>query len=354
VKTAGTPNQRPSDARLLVVDGTGGLSHAMRSELAEYLRPGDLLVANNAATIPASLSGVHERSEMPVEIRLAGRRSLAVDDVRRFTAVVFGAGDHRSRTEDRPQPPELRPGDTLALGPLAATVTSLLGHPRLVALRFAGTPDEIWDGISRHGRPIQYAYLEEPLALWDVWTKAAGLPVAFEPPSAGFLLDWKLLETLEARGIGFTTLTHAAGISSTGDAALDAQLPFDEPYYLPEATVRAIARAKRRGGSVIALGTTVTRALEHAASEGAGLRPGAGLATQRIGPHTALRVVDGIVSGAHEAGSSHYELLRAFASDAVLERMSVALEDGGYRSHEFGDSVLVTSLELTAPYHEAV
>jgi S-adenosylmethionine:tRNA ribosyltransferase-isomerase len=341
VKIAGRPTQRPPDARLLVVDGDGRLHHAMRAELADHLCPGDLLVANDAATIPASLSRVHERSGAAVEIRLAGRRSLAVDDVRRFTAVVFGAGDHRSRTEDRPPPPELRAGDTLALGPLEATVLCLLGHPRLVALQLAGTPDAIWDGIARHGRPIQYAHVEEPLALWDVWTRAAALPVAFEPPSAGFVLDWKLLATLGARGVGFATVTHAAGISSTGDPALDAQLPFDEPYAVPETTVQAIARTKRRGGHVIALGTTVTRALEHAASRGPGLRPGAGLATQRIDAHTPLQVVDTIVSGVHEAGSSHYELLRAFASDAVLERMSAALERGGYRSHEFGDSVLL-------------
>src|SRR5690349_9859395 len=77
VKVAGRPTQRPPDARLLVVDGDGRLRHAMRAELADYLHPGDLLVANDAATIPASLSGVHERSGAAVEIRLAGRRSLA-------------------------------------------------------------------------------------------------------------------------------------------------------------------------------------------------------------------------------------------------------------------------------------
>ncbi len=118
-------------------------------------------------------------------------------------------------------------------------------------------------------------------------------------------------------------------------------LPLDEPYHVPENTVRAIRQTKARGGRVIALGTTVTRALEHAASRAGGLRPGPGLATQRIGPRTTLRVVDAIVSGAHEPGSSHYELLRAFASDVVLERMSRELEEGGYRSHEFGDSVLI-------------
>jgi len=341
VKAAGAPTQRPADARLLVVDADGRLRHAARAELADHLRPGDLLVANDAATIPASLGGVHERSGAVLEIRLAGRRSLAVDDVRRFTAVVFGAGDHHTRTENRPSPPDLRAGDTLMLGPLEATVLRLLGHSRLVELRFAGTPDAIWDGIARHGRPIQYAHVDRSLALWDVWTRAAALPVAFEPPSAGFVLDWRLLETLRARGVGFATLTHAAGISSTGDPMLDAQLPFDEPYYLPETTVQAIARARGRGGDVIALGTTVTRALEHAARRGPRLRPGAGVATQRIGAFTALRVVDRIVTGVHEAGSSHYQLLRAFASDAVLERMSVVLEQSAYRWHEFGDSVLL-------------
>ena len=93
---------------------------------------------------------------------------------------------------------------------------------------------------------------------------------------------------------------------------------------------------------MVALGTTVTRALEHAASDCGALRPGAGLATQRIGLHTRLQIVDAIVSGTHEPGESHYELLGAFANRAVLQRMSSTLKRYGYRSHEFGDSVLIT------------
>ena len=341
MKAATTLTRRRPDARLLVVDPDGTLRDASRAQLADQLHPGDLLVANDAATIPASLSGVHQRTGAEIEIRLAGRRSLAPNDVREFTAVAFGAGDHRTRTEDRALPPALLAGDVLALGPLEATVLRLLGHPRLVQLRFGGTAGAIWDGIARHGKPIQYAHVQQPLALWDVWTRLAALPVAFEPPSAGFALDWKLLERLEARQVGFATLTHAAGISSTGDAALDARLPLDEPYYLPEATVNAIARTRSQSGAVIALGTTVARALEHAASQPAGLRRGASLATQRIGAGTTLRVVDAIVTGAHQTGTSHYDVLRAFANDAVLERMSGELEQHGYRSHEFGDSVLL-------------
>ena len=338
---ADTPRQRPPGARLLVVGSGGELRHAARTELGRLLDPGDLLVANDAATIPASLTGIHARSGRPVEVRLASRPTLDRDDVRRFTAVVFGEGDHRLRTEDRPAPPPLQPGDLLLLGPLRARVRSVVDHPRLVTMSFGGTPAAVWHGIARHGRPIQYRHVPEPLRMWDVWTRIAGLPAAFEPPSAGFLIDWALLGELRRRGVGFATLTHAAGLSSTGDPELDRRLPLDEAYRIPEATVLAIDAARARGSRVIALGTTVTRALEHAATRPGGLKAGDGLATQRLGPGTRRRVVDAIVSGAHEPGESHYDLLHAFADASVLERMSRALDAAGYRSHEYGDSVLV-------------
>ncbi len=342
MKAATTPVQRPRDARLLVVDAKGELHHAPRTALPRFLRAGDLVVANDAATLPACLHGQHLRSGETIEVRLAGRRSLAVDDVREFTAIVFGAGDHTTRTEDRPLPPPLAPGDRLALGPLRAQVLRTLDHPRLVALRFEGTPDAIWAGLARHGKPVQYAHLPQPLALWDVWTSVAALPVAFEAPSAGFLLDWALLQRLRERGVGFATLTHAAGLASTGDTLLDARLPFDEPYHLPAATVHAIERTQAEGGRVIALGTTVTRALEHAAQRGR-LQAGRGVATQRLGPQHRgwLQVVDAIVSGTHEPGSSHHGLLHAFAPAALMQRVDRTLEAHGYRTHEFGDSVWI-------------
>jgi len=177
--------------------------------------------------------------------------------------------------------------------------------------------------------------------LWDVWTRVAGPPVAFEPPSAGFALDWHALAEMRARGAEFATITHAAGISSTGDEELDRLLPFDEPYRIPEATAGAVRRAKSQGGRVVAVGTTVVRALEHAAAAGGGVRAGEGLATQRLGPSSRLRVVDAILSGTHEPGTSHYELLRAFLDDATLRRTSEELDARGYRTHEFGDSVLI-------------
>jgi S-adenosylmethionine:tRNA ribosyltransferase-isomerase len=339
------PADRPvrnwPQAQLLTVDTRGKIVHSPRARLVEFLRPGDLVIANDAATLPASLRGEHVASGGPLEVRLAARRSLAPKDVHVFSAIVFGAGDYHMRTEDRPPPPPLVPGDRLALGPLAATVERLLRHPRLVSLRFDGRPDAIWAGLARHGRPIQYAHVPAPLALWDVWTPIAGPPVAFEPPSAGFALDWRAIEAMRARGIAFATITHAAGISSTGDAELDRRLPFAEPYRIPMVTAAAIRQVRARRGRIVAVGTTVVRALEHAASGDGRVRAGEGLATQRIGAATQLRVVAAILTGTHEPGTSHFELLRAFTDDATLGRVSDELAAHGYRTHEFGDSVLI-------------
>ena len=339
--SAGVPIQRAADAKLMVVDADGEVTHRARAEFPGLVREGDIVIANDAATLPASLSGVHLPTGAPVELRLAGRETLLPEGVRRFMAIVFGAGDFRTPTEQRSHPPVLQPGDTLQLGPLSADVVRVLGHPRLIEVHFRDSVAEIWEGVARHGRPIQYAYLSEPLAIWDTWTRIAGQPVAFEPPSAGFILDWSAIGSLRSRGARFATLTHAAGISSTGDTELDRRLPFDEPYYIPPSTA-ALIDARGRRGRVIAIGTTVVRSLEHAARPDGTVQPGYGIATERIGPHTRLRVVDAIVSGMHERGTSHHELLRAFQDDDTLGRMDAEAEAGRYRSHEFGDSVFLT------------
>jgi S-adenosylmethionine:tRNA ribosyltransferase-isomerase len=354
------PVQRPPDARLLVVDSRGHITHTLRARFVDVLRPGDLVIANDAATLPASLHGVHLRTGADIEVRLAGwPRGCDPGDVpahiHAFTAVVFGAGDFHTRTEDRPLPPPLIPGDRLVFGSaadgtrgaghvdgsLGATIEALLDHPRLVRLRFGGSAHSVWAGLARHGRPVQYAHVTTPLAMWDVWTPIAGLPAAFEPPSAGFALDWRSIRVMRERAIGFATITLAAGLSSTGDPALDQRLPFDEPYRIPATTAAAIVRARAEGRRIVAVGTTVVRGLEHAAALDGVVHPGSGIADQRIGPGTRLRVVDVLLSGTHEPGGSHYQILRAFLDDCTLADADAALEAQGYRTHEFGDSVLV-------------
>jgi S-adenosylmethionine:tRNA ribosyltransferase-isomerase len=340
VLPASVPIQRTLNAKLLFLDRHGHIRHLRRSDFLSALRPGDLVVANDAATLPASLFGKHSRSGRPVEVRLAGRDSL--DEITQFSALVFGEGDFRVRTEDRRKPPTLNPGDLLELSSLRAIVLRLLNHPRFILLQFEGSPDEIWEGLGRHGQPIQYAHIPSALALWDMWTPIAGPPVAFEPPSAGLILDWSLLKAMSERGIHFGTITHAAGISSTGDARLDALLPFDEPYRIPKSTALLIGQAQMHDARIVAIGTTVVRALEHSAATFGGQVPaGHRLATQKIGASSRLRVVDAILSGTHERGTSHYELLRAFADDETLGRVDEELNCHDYYSHEFGDSIFV-------------
>jgi S-adenosylmethionine:tRNA ribosyltransferase-isomerase len=182
----------------------------------------------------------------------------------------------------------------------------------------------------------------------NVWTKIASDPIAFEPPSAGFALDWRIQSVWRERGVSFAALTHAAGISSTGDPALDLRLLFDEPYCIPWHTASAINDIKSKGGRVVAVGTSVVRALESAANADGTVRVGNSLARGRIRRNTAIRVVDAILTGVHRPGESHFELLEAFVDDPMLAKISNALIKYRYRPHEFGDSMLIERLARTA------
>lgn len=323
--------------RLLVVDAaTDTLRDAEARDLPVLLRPGDLVVVNDAGTLPASLPGATATGE-PLEARLATELGEG-----RWRAVLFGAGDWRSRTEDRPAPPPVRAGDELRFGALRAVVEEVdPDAPRLLSLAFAARGDSLWRALYRAGRPVQYAYADAPYPLWRVQTAWAARPWSVEPASAGFLLEWEGIEALRRRGIGVAPLTHAAGLSSTGNAALDARLPFEERYEIPPSTAAAVARAKARGGRVVAVGTTATRALEGAAGPDGSVPAACGVTGLRLGAGSPLRVVDAVVTGVHERGTSHFRLLEAFAPRDLVERATSRAEQHGYRGHEFGDGVLV-------------
>jgi S-adenosylmethionine:tRNA ribosyltransferase-isomerase len=330
---------RRDDVRLLVIDPlTGRTEQARTGALPTHLRAGDLLVVNDAATLPGALHG-HDEMGRPVEARL-----IATTDGRTFTAVLFGAGDWHQRTEDRPPPPPLPAGARLRFGPaLAATVTEVGAvSPRLVTLRFDADGDELWRALYATGRPIQYSYLAHELPLWAVQTVYAGRPWAAEMPSAGRPLSWEILLALRRKGVRWASVTHAAGLSATGDPALDAALPLPERYDIPAATVRAVAATRARGGRVVAVGTTVVRALEGAAAAGGGtLRAWEGVTDLRIDAAFRPRIVDGILSGAHAAHESHFALLAAWAGPALLAAAADEAESAGFLTHELGDGMLV-------------
>jgi S-adenosylmethionine:tRNA ribosyltransferase-isomerase len=313
--------------RLVLIDGDTP-SIAPFASFASHLRAGDLVVVNDAATLPASLRGVTARGEA-FELRLS-----APVDGHRLVGILFGGGDHRTRTEHREPPPAISVGERVSLAGISAHVEMIDG--RRVELVADASGDALWQVLYAAGAPIQYAHRPELLPLYAVQTAYAARPWAVEMPSAGRPLTWDVLLELRRRGVGIATLTHAAGLSSTGDAALDTALPWPEPYEIPERTARMIRETKERGGRVIAIGTTVVRALE--AADG---RAGLGVATLRLDARYQLRVVDGIVSGLHAPGESHFELLSAFAPRERLVRAIEVAGRAGLSSHELGDTCLV-------------
>jgi S-adenosylmethionine:tRNA ribosyltransferase-isomerase len=309
------PAKEPSDvrdaARMLVLDArTRSFKDFTVSDLPDLLSPGDLLVVNDAATLPASLRALSP-SGMNLEIRLVNY--LGGSDWR---AVLMGDGDW---------------------------ITSVSSESdRLVKIRFSRAGEQMWTGIYAYGRPIQYSYLKDDLPPWSVQTAYASRPWAAEMPSAGRPLSWQILLELKRRGIRITRVTHAAGISATGDEDLDATLPLAERFEIPEETVRAIEATHARGGRVIAVGTTVVRALEGSAKEhNTHVAAGTGETDVVINRKFRLRVVDGILSGVHDPAQSHFRLLRAFADETMLRRAWRHATEEGYLCHEFGDLCLI-------------
>ncbi len=339
IRPASSP--RPwRDVRVLVVDGASGpLRVVSAAELPSLFEPRDLLILNDAATLPASIAARTNRGEA-LELRLAG----AVSD-RRWTVALLGPGSFRLRTEDRPAPPRLEPGDRLEIGGgLVATVVELDARSSRLAdveLALEGRPDaplaEIWAALYRVGRPVQYAHVPEALALWDVQNVYAGRPWAVEMPSAGRALRIETLLELRRRGVAIAWVTHAAGLSSIGDADIDAVLPLPERFDVSEETWEAVARARAAGGRVVAIGTSVVRALEGGAR--AGTRTG--ITDLRIGAGVRRAIVDAVLTGVHEADTSHHAMLGAFASPEVLARALERSADEGLLGHELGDAWLV-------------
>ncbi|QQS46810.1 MAG: S-adenosylmethionine:tRNA ribosyltransferase-isomerase [Acidobacteriota bacterium] len=329
MKAARAPRADKSAVRLLVVKD-GVIEDGSIDRLADHLEAGDLLVVNDAATLPASLFGRHSGEE--VEIRLTTQLGERV-----WRAALLGPGDWRTPTEDRPKPPAIEAGDEILIGEdLRAKIRCL--HPisnRLLDLEFNLEGEELWSSLYRHGRPVQYSYMNDELRLWSVQNIYAGRPWAVEMPSAGHALDWRLLLELIRKGIRIVTLTHGAGLSSTGDGRIDRELPIEERFEIPETTMAAVGRTIANGRRVIAVGTSVVRALESAA------RGLSGFTNLKLGPGYETRFVGGLLTGTHDVSESHYRLLEAFLDSGTLERVAGRFEKEGYLTHEFGDLCLI-------------
>ena len=314
------------DGVRLLVARAAGIAHARFSQLGEFLAPGDLIVVNTSATLAAAVDGdragvrveVHFSAELDngawvVEVRPAGVSTGPVADLRPGEVITLDAG--AVLIVDRPRP--------------AGQTRLWEARPRIDG----GVPVF----LRRHGRPIRYAYVPHPWPLPDYQTVFAREPGSAEMPSAGRPFTEHAVTELITRGVALAPIVLHTGVSSQEPG----EPPQPEPFGVPAATARLVNSTRQAGGRVIAVGTTVTRALESAADPDGSVHARHGWTDLVLDPSRPARAVTGLVTGWHAPGASHLALLEAVAGPALVERAYSEAVRSGYHWHEFGDSCLL-------------
>jgi S-adenosylmethionine:tRNA ribosyltransferase-isomerase len=191
--------------------------------------------------------------------------------------------------------------------------------------------------LAVHGRPIRYAYVEQPWPISAYQNVYVTEPGSAEMPSAGRPFTADVITRLVAKGIAVTPL-----VLHTGVASLEATvLPYPEHVRVPPSTAARVNATREAGGRVVAVGTTVVRALESAADASGRVNAIDGWTDLVITPERGVRAVDGLLTGWHEPEASHLLMLEAVAGHDLLERSYAASLAEGYRWHEFGDVHLI-------------
>src|SRR5204862_859643 len=292
---------RRDQVRLLVIErATGKIEHTRFDKIDSYLRQKDLLVFNSSRTLPASLRGCScgARHGPCMEVRLAEH----LPDDSWLALLLCEEGD--------PFGCGLRAGMQIdfAEGLNAAVLARDPNIPRLWKLRFSITGTELVDLIYRLGKPICYEYVSAPWDLDYYQTVYAKEPGSAEMPSAGRAFTWKLLLDLKRRGIESAYIILHTGLYSYVDDELDRAHPAsEEEYFVSRITAEKINQARERGGRIIAVDTTVVRALESAANENGSVAEVHGYTRLKIDRHHKLRCVDGLLTGLHEPEATHLD-----------------------------------------------
>ncbi len=315
----------------LLIAGPEAITQGSFRSLPEHLQAGDLLVVNTSATLPAALEA--RRADGPaVVVHVSGRHpdddDTWVVELRRFE----GTGPFWAAASS----------EVVSL-PGGARLTILGAYPDAQATHASRLWRARLDGavamgelLAAHGRPITYDYVTGrwPLATYQpVFARAPG---SAEMASAGRPFTTELITDLVAMGVTIAPITLHTGVSS-----LEAgELPQPEPFSVPAHTARLVELTRRSGGRVVAVGTTVTRALETVAGSDGSVRAGEGWTELVLGPDRPARVVTGLVTGWHAPRASHLGLLEAVAGPALVRRAYAAALAGDVLWHEFGDSCL--------------
>ena len=309
------------EVRMLVSrTSSGAISQHGFRDLPGLLLPGDLLVVNTTATLPAQVRAGRELAVHFSSPRPDGSWLVELRQIRDKISMPNGNGS---------------PGQRISLPGGAVLVLEGRATARLWRARLSVA---VVPYLLRHGIPIRYSYVPRDWPLAAYQTVFAREPGSAEMPSASRPFTPSVVTELAARGVLIAPLTLHAGVSSL-EAGED---PYPEPYDVPPVTARLVNHVRAHGGRIIAAGTTVVRALETAARAGRDGRAGpvaasAGWTSHVVTPQTGVTVVDGLLTGLHEPRSSHLRMLTAFAGPALLSRCYETAIGSGYLWHEFGD-----------------
>jgi S-adenosylmethionine:tRNA ribosyltransferase-isomerase len=315
--------RRRDDVRLLVSRGTDVSRHDFR-ELPRLLSAGDLLVVNNSGTLAAALDA-RPRQGPPVVVHICNERpdGTWLVELRRpagGSTAPFAAGAGPARAG-------------LALRVADGSITLLRPYTSRLWVAAVRVPGPMPGYLARHGRPIRYDYTDRDWPLSTYQNAYAVEPGSAEMPSAGRPLTGAVLAELIGRGVLVAPVTLHTGVAS---AEAD-EPPYPEWFSVPASVAALTGHVRRHGGRVIAVGTTVVRALESAVDDDGGVRAASGWTDLVIGPERKVRAVDGLLTGLHEPRASHLRMLTAIAGEAALRAGYAAALRERFRWHEFGD-----------------
>ena len=306
--------------RMLVSDRrTGALRHERFDATPSLLEPGEVLVVNDSATLPAALRATRaDGSSLPLHV---------ADEIEDGLWVV----EPRGATS---------PGEAFALtGGARAVITAPLRETS-ARLWYARIDTEMRHAeyLRAYGVPIRYPYVDADISIsyYETIFARSHASGSAEMPSAGWPFSARTLEALHARGIEVRTITLHAGVSSPEAH----EPPQAERFAVPEVTAHAVNRARAENRRIIAVGTTVVRALESVAREGYAVA-GSGRTERIVSPLDPPCLVDGLLTGFHEPRASHLTLLESFLDRASLAHAYEAALATGYLWHEFGDVHLI-------------
>jgi len=319
--------------RLMVARGDDGepLVHSTFTLLPRFLDPGDLVVVNTSGTLPAALDA-HAAAGTTGGEPLVVHLSTRLDDGRWVVEPRRPARGTTERWTGAPPPAELAlPGGA------SLTLVEPYGPARRLWVAELRTPAAPLAWLARHGRPIRYGYVERPWPLAAYQSVYATEPGSAEMPSAGRPFTAEIITRLVAKGVGVSPL-----VLHTGVASLETdERPYPERVTVPAATAARVNEVRAAGGRVVAIGTTVVRALESAVDRSGAVRPLDGWTDLVVTPDRGVRVVGGLLTGWHEPEASHLLMLEAVAGEDLLRRSYAAAVAEGYLWHEFGDTHLL-------------